>query len=60
MASLEARLVEADEAKAELVARLEESSMMEVFLEAQLVQGRGCGACCLLSARQGGIYHRRV
>ena len=58
MASLEARLVEAEEAKAELVARLEESSMMEVSLE--LVQGRGCGACCLLSARQGGIYHRRV
>ena len=45
--------MEAEEAKAELVARLEEASMMEVSLE--LVQGRGCGACCLLSARQGGL-----
>ena len=50
--------MEAEEAKAELVARLEEASMMEVFLE--LVQGRGCGACCLLSARQEGIHHRCV
>ncbi len=55
MASLEARLVEAEGAKAELVARLEEASMMEVSLE--LVQGRGWGACCLRSVRQGGVHH---
>ena len=41
--------MEAEEAKTELVGRLEEAGVMEVFLE--LVQGRGLGACCLLSVR---------
>ena len=50
--------MEAEEAKAELVGRLEEAGMMEVSLE--LVQGRGWGACCLLSVRQGGVHHRCV
>jgi hypothetical protein len=57
-ACLGARRVVAEVAKAVLVAMLVEASMMDVSLE--LVQGRGCGACCLLSTRQGGIHHRCV
>ena len=41
--------MEALEAKADLVGRLEEAGVMEVSLE--LVQGRGWGTCCLLSVR---------
>ena len=41
--------MEAEEAKTELVGRLEGAGVMEVSLE--LVQGRGWGACCLLSVR---------